>query len=209
MSLTMKNEGGDYTPAPAGNHMSICTGVIDLGTQHNDAFTYDNKSIPASDKPQVLITWELPLELIDIEGEQKPAGISNFYNASFNEKAKLRQHLESWRGVEFSEEELCGFDIANVLGKPCMLNIIHNDKGRAKITSVSGIPKGMNVPEMVAKPIHFDFDNYDQTVFDSISEGIQGIIKKSPEYQALNDAGTNESPGYGESPDFTDDDIPF
>jgi len=210
MSLTMKDEGGSFTPCPAGNHVAICYAVIDLGTQHSDAFNWEGKSIPASDRPQILIMWEIPGELVDIDGEQKPAMVSKFYNAFFNDKAALRLHLEAWRGRQFTEGELCGFNISAVLGKSCMINVVHNDKGKAKIAGIAAMPKGMGSPEQTNESIHFDFDNYDQAVFDSLSEGIQNIIKKSPQYAAINaqprhDHAQNEEPVN----DFADDEIPF
>ena len=131
MSLTVKNEGGDFTPCPAGNHLAICYAVIDLGTQHQDAFVWEGKSIEESNKPQILIMWEIPAELVEIDGEQQPAVISKFYNAFFSDRAALRIHLEAWRGRAFTEEELCGFNIGNLLGKACMVNVIHTDKGKA------------------------------------------------------------------------------
>ena len=221
MSLTMKNDGGNFTPAPAGNHIATCISVIDLGTQHNDAFTYQDKHVPASDRPQIMLIWELPTEMVEFEGKQAPATISKFYNASFNEKATLRLHLEAWRTREFSEEELCGFNIANLLNKPCMLNVIHNDAGKAKIAGVAAMPKGVPVPDPHHPLIMFDLDEYDDAVFNGISEGIKKIIMKSPEWQAMNGqkpTGFRENHGpsndvagdnAAEPDGFTDDMIPF
>ena len=70
MTLTVKNDGGDFTPAPAGNHIAICFGVVDLGTQHSEAFTWKDKHVPASDKPTIMLMWELPNEFVTVEDEQ-------------------------------------------------------------------------------------------------------------------------------------------
>jgi len=210
MTLTVKEEGGNFVQCPAGNHLAICYGVIDLGTQHQDAFTWEGTPIAASDKPQILIMWECPTELVDIEGEMKPAGISKFYNAFFTERASLRIHLEAWRGRPFSAEELAGFDIGKLLGKPCMVNVVHTDKGKAKVAGIAAMPKGLVVPEQTNESIMLDMENYDQAAFDKISEGIQNIIKKSPEWQAMNQPAQGfrqtENP---EPAGFADDDIPF
>lgn len=217
MSLNVKNESGDFTPAPAGNHVGICYAVIDLGTQHQDAFTWEGKPIAESNKPQILIMWEIPAEQVEIDGEMKPVVISKFYNAFLSERANLRIHLEAWRGKGFSEEELAGFNIGNLLGKACMVNIVHTDKGKAKVAGIASIPKGLAVPEQVNESILFDLDNYNQGTFEKISEGIQNIIKRSPEWQKLNPpaqgfrSSTDNVP-HGQAPDdpdFTDDDIPF
>ncbi len=79
-----------------------------------------------------------------------------------------------------------------------------------RYVAVFGDISGVNVPEMANEPIHFDFDKYDQAVFNSLSDGIQGIVKKSPEWQAINapDSGFREE-GPDEGDRFMDDDIPF
>ena len=186
MTLIAKDEGGNFTPAPAGNHVARCYSIIDLGTQHSDQFTWEGSTIPATDRPQILIMWELPNSLVDVEGEQQPAVTSHFYNMYFNDKARLRKDLESWRGRQFTQDELRGFDISNVIGHPCMLNVTHNDKGKAKITSVAAMPQGLAAPEQINESLMFTLDNYNKETFDKISEGIQNIIKRSPEWQALN-----------------------
>lgn len=186
MTLYVKEEGGSFVQCPAGNHLAICYGVIDLGTQHQSAFTWEGTPIAESDKPQILIMWECPAELVEIEGEMKPAGISKFYNAFFTERASLRIHLEAWRSKPFTAEELAGFDIGNLVGKPCMVNVVHTEKGKAKVAGIAAMPKGLKIPAQTNDSILFDLGDYDQKVFDSISEGIQNIIKRSPEWQAIN-----------------------
>ena len=211
MGLTVKEEGGSFVQCPPGNHLAICYAVIDLGTQHQSAFTWEGTPIAESNKPQILIMWECPAELVDIEGEMKPAGISKFYNAFFTDRASLRIHLEAWRGKPFTSEELAGFNIGNLLGKPCMVNVVHTDKGKAKVAGIAAMPKGLTVPAQTNESIMFDLEDYDQAVFDSLSEGIQNIIKRSPEWQALNQPaqGFRQTENPAPDNDFADDDIPF
>lgn len=210
MSLTVKEEGGSFVQCPAGNHLAICYGVIDLGTQHQDAFTWEGTPISASDKPQILIMWECPAELVEIEDEMKPAGISKFYNAFFTERASLRIHLEAWRGKPFTAEELAGFNVSKLLGKPCMVNVVHSDKGKAKVAGIAAMPKGLEAPAQTNDSILFDLGDYDSVVFESISEGIQNIIKRSPEWQAINAPTEGFRQTENPVPDgFEDDSIPF
>ena len=206
----MKESGGSFTPCPAGNHVAVCYAVIDLGFQHSDAFNWEGKQIEASDRPQIMIMWEIPEEQIEIDGEMKPAVISKFYNAFFSERATLRQHLEAWRGRTFSEEELMGFNVMNVLGKACMINVVHDAKGKAKITSISALPKGMTAPRPTNPLITIDFDDFNQVSFDSLSDGIKAIIQKSPEYKAIHEKHSGFRERENPAPEFDDDqDIPF
>lgn len=193
MGLTVKDSGGkgEFKQAPTGSSAGYCIAIYDLGTQHNEI--YDN------DRRQILITWELPNETMDIDGIQKPFTISKFYTASLNEKATLRHDLEAWRGRTFTEDELDGFDLRNILGKPCMLSIIEGKSGKSRVASVSALPKGMQIPPQFNQEVFFSLEEYDQELFDSIPKGIQNMIMKSPEYKRIG----------GDPVADLEDDLPF
>ncbi len=121
-----------------GNNIAICIRVIDLGTQKNE---YQGKT---TWKRQSMVIWELPEQK---DGEEKPITISKFYTATLSDKSNLRHDLENWRGRPFTPEELNGFEVKNIIGKPCLLNLVRNDKGKVKIGAVSFILKGMTAPK--------------------------------------------------------------
>jgi len=217
MGLTAKSTGKDFKQVPPGNHVAICYAVIDLGTQHKDAISGEWGSQPARDVEEILFMWELPHEMVTYEDKEgnkitRPQAISFFYTNSLNEKANLRKHLESWRTRAFTQEELRGFKVSAVLGKPCMLNVVHKTNGKAQITSVGAMPKGMDVPERTNDLISFDLDNFDQEVFDRISKGIQDIIKRSAEWQQFEEIPVTSTIPEVMSPseyNIDSDDIPF
>ncbi len=195
MGRFSKDSGGNFTPAPAGTHVARCIKLIDLGTQTGE---YQGKPTVRN---QVLVMWELPNELMDTDDGKKPFVASKFYTNSLHEKASLRADLEAWRGKQFNEEELESFDLMSVLTKPCMLSIVGKDGGGTKIASVAALPKGTECPAQFNLEESFWLDEFSQAVFDSISKGIQDIIKKSPEYQAA----VSGNAGL----ETMDDDIPF
>src|SRR5688572_12525808 len=126
--------GGDFEQPPIGTHVARCVKMIDIGTQKGE---YQGK---ATYKRQVIIGWELPNELMTTgEFAGKPFGVSKFYTASLSEKANLRADLKNWRGRDFTEEELAGFDAKNILEKPCMLSLTESDKGRIRVTGVMAL----------------------------------------------------------------------
>jgi len=193
--------GGSFTPAPTGTHIARCIRITDLGTQHGEY-----KGQPTR-RNQILVTWELPDEMIEVEGKQIPITTSRFYTNSLGEKANLRRDLESWRGRTFTEEELDRFDLENILTKPCLLTIVAAENGKTKVASVSGLPKNTTCPDQINPSFTFWLDEFDEETFDSIPDGIKAIIKKSEEYPAAS-AG-NYYPPQESRPDFSDDDIPF
>lgn len=180
MKLT-DNGGKEFEAAPIGNHIARCVGMIDLGTQQGE---YQGKTTHAR---KIVLRWELPNELIS-EGEWagKPFVVSQFYTASLSEKANLRKVLESWRGKPFSPEELMGFESKNLLDKPCMVNITHTEKGKAKVTSVAQVPKGMQVPGRFNDLLYFSLDDFKGEVFNGLPKYYQAMIGKSPEWAELN-----------------------
>ncbi len=175
MSLIV-SEVGTFRLVEAGTYPARCIRLIDIGTQEGE---YNGKKIL---RKQIIVTWELPTEIIsdgDYVGE--PYIISKFYTASLSDKANLRKDLEAWRGKAFTESELKGFHLQVILDKPCMLSIIHNETGRAKVSGMMAIPKGLEILDRINPLVSFDITNWDAEVYENLSDGIKGIIQKSKE----------------------------
>ena len=195
------NGGGDFQQAPEGTHVARCIRLIDLGTQQGE---WQGKPLLRN---QVLVMWELPNEMMEVEGEQKPFIVSRFYTNSLSEKANLRHDLERWRGREFTEEELSKFDLQQILGAPCMVSVVRK-KDKAKVEGVMKLPKGQQVPEAKNKTFAFWLDEFDKEAFDGLSDGLKKIIERSPEYQeAVNGKQPRSQPA--SKFDDMEDDIPF
>ena len=194
--------GGTFTPAPAGTHVARCIKLTDLGTQTSE---YQGQ---VNIRNQVLVSWELPNKTLEVDGIEKPFIVSKFYTNSLNEKATLRHDLESWRSKSFTNEELAKFDLMNILKKPCMLSIIPKDGGGTKVATVSAMPDGIQCPPQFNQEETFWLDEFSQEVFDNLSEGIQNIIKKSPEYRGLGNDGSVFSKTDSAIEDM-EDSIPF
>jgi hypothetical protein len=193
--------GGDFKQAPAGNHVARCIRLTDLGTQHGEYQGEPTK------RNQVLVTWELPLETVEIEGEQRPLLVSKFYTNSLGEKANLRKDLESWRARPFTAEELMKFDLEKILGAPCMVSVIHNEKGKATVATVAAMAKGTTCPPAINEVDSFWLEDFNHDKFESISDGIKKIIMESDEYKAMFSA--PERPTASRADSQIVDDIPF
>lgn len=191
--------GGSFEQAPAGTHVARCYKLIDLGTTLQE-FQGESRK-----RHQILIGWELPNELMQTgEYAGQPFTASAFYTLSLHEKSNLRHILKNWRGRDFTEAELKGFDLKNILGAPCMLSVTHNEKGRAEVGGVIALPKGTHVPEAVNPPVYFSFDAFDQATFDAFSDKMQALIAKADEFQAL-----KNKPVTKPVSETIDDEIPF
>lgn len=195
------NGGGDFEQAPIGTHIARCVKIIDIGTQKGE---YQGK---VNIRRQCIVGWELPNELMQ-EGEYKgkPFVVSRFYTASLGEKANLRKDLENWRGRAFTEQELLGFESKNILDKACMISVIHNEKGKARVSGVMAVPKGTKAPERVNDLVYFSLDTFDPKTFDSLSDGYKKLITSSPEYAQLKNGGEEDESRYQQQPGV---DVPF
>lgn len=201
---------GEFKPTPAGTHLAICTGYIDLGTQTADYGPVDGKK----SQRKIRITWEL-CELTRDDG--KPTTTGKSYTNNNGDKTKLREHLQSWRGRPFTPAELEKFDLDNILGKPCMITIVHQPKrggGTGMSESISAITtvyKGVPIPAQVSPMVTFEIAKWDDAKFDALPAFIQKWILASPEgAKARSQAHPGQSGMQAQDPDgIGADSIPF
>lgn len=146
LMTSAKHSGSDFEPVPEGTHIGLCDMVVDLGVQQT---RYGSKE-------QVYIGFEVPgvrAKWKDADGNEQegPAVIGSTYTNSIHEKSILGQHLVSWRGKQFTDEERKGFDLFKLLGAPCMISVTHRtvDSGKvyANITGIMKVPAGTQVPK--------------------------------------------------------------
>lgn len=201
--MIVSDSGSNYEQAPIGAHSARCIGLIDIGTQHGEYEGVPNV------RRQVIIRWELPDEPMTTgENAGQPFTVSEFFTLSLGEKASLRKALVSWRGKDFTTDELKGFDMKSILGAACMLQVGRNKNDKAKVTAVMSRPKAVAVPAQVNPSVYFSLAAFDQSAFDKLSDGIKGLIEKSDEWAGMV-ASNNEG---GDRPvvgDISADEIPF
>lgn len=134
--IAKEPEGRAFTPAPEGIHVAACCDVVDLGVL--DA--------GFGEKPYCEIRWQLE----DTDDTGRRFVVRRRYTVSLNEKAALRRDLETWRGRKFTKDELRGFDVEQVIGKPCQVQIAHklSEQGKtfANVTAVIPLGKGQASP---------------------------------------------------------------
>lgn len=208
MAITASGQGEakDFQPISAALHHAVCYAAIDLGTQPSADPKYP-------DRRKVIYMFEVPEETIKIDGEDMPRVISATYTVSLNEKGKLRPMLESWRGRPFTQDELNAFDVSNVVGANCYLNITHttkNGKTYANIASVNPLPKGVTKVQSKLEHVKWSFeDQGSKIVLPAAPDWILKKIMASTEYINAQQKGAHVSDGAAYIPgdDHDDDDI--
>lgn len=181
MSLTATETGADFELTPQGQYTARCYRIIDLGTQTSN---WKGKEKSAH---KVMISWELigkdDPKMQEGENKGKPFSVHQRYTVSLSENARLRQDLESWRGKVFTNEELKGFDLKNVLGAYATVQIMHSEDGKFANVDIIMAYKGEK-PEPVNPDLVFDIDEPDMQVFDSLSDNLKKTIMQAPEWNA-------------------------
>ena len=205
--MKVTDSGGSFEQAPAGTHVARCIRIVDIGTQFGD---YQGKPTAAR---KIVVTWELPNERMT-EGEYagQPFTINKYYTASIGEKANLRKDLVNWRGREFTDDELRGFEVKNILGTVCMLSLTPNDKGKVRVTGIMKLPAGTQCPAQINPSVYFSLEReeFNQATFDGLAEFWQKEISKSPEWADLQGKpGPVKASTKGSKFDDFEDDIPF
>lgn len=166
-------------PVEPGTYFAVCIGAVDLGEQET---TYNNKTRYAN---QLQIIFELPSELIEIDGEEQPRQLSRRFSVSLSTKSNLRKFIETWYGKKFTDDAIREFDTRELLGKPAMLSVVLSEDGNyANIASAAALPKGMEAPKAKSELIDFDVEEWDDEAFQKLPEWLQELIKKSTQYKS-------------------------
>ena len=214
MSLVAKSEGSSssFVPVPTGMHLARCYRIIDLGTQES---TYMGN---VKHLPKVMFQFEVHSE--DGEGNATvtskgdPMTVSKNFTLTLAEKSTLRKDLQTWRGKDFTADELKGFELKNVLGQWAMISVVETENNGKTYTNIATInPVPSNIRKVGLPDGHndlklFSIADSDLALFESFSDGLKDKIRKSPEWERLHGG---PSVGSATSANFDDmeNDLPF
>ena len=214
MPLIVKQTGSNIEPIPEGSYPAVCYSVIDLGTQYSERFGKETR--------KCVITWEIPELRIELDRDGKtvnlPRAISQTYTMSLHEKSNLTKDLTSWRGRAFTADELEGFDLFNVLGVCCYMQIIHahkDNKVYANVSTIMKLPSNIQPLKPENPIVRYSMLENGTVVPDNVPEWIQELIANSMELKAAKNASMNEDLAAAQAqhgvsePAPPDDDIPF
>ena len=131
-------KGSNLVPAPEGMWPAICIDVIDEGM-------LDNPFKPGTKTHKVTLKWQIE-EINQETGKRFTA--QRRFTASIGPKSKLGPFLEMWRGRSFTPAEVDGFELENVVGAPCNIQILHKPTAgggvwpnvQAAIPLMKGVP---------------------------------------------------------------------
>lgn len=121
MSTVVKETGGTFTPHPEGQYGAVCVDVQDVGWEHSEKWNNTKYKLRL-----VFFAGEWIEKEYDGEKRRVPLTVSKKFTASLNEKARLRAFAKSWRGSDFTSDELAGgFDFERMYGAPALIQVGH------------------------------------------------------------------------------------
>lgn len=170
----------ERTLLPIGQHPVRLVQIIDLGLQTQRPYQGQEKK-PAF---EMYLTFEFPHERIEVEGESRPMWKSVRINLSMHEKSKCFR----WYNMLDPENKYKG-DWTKLIGLECLAFVSHNQgtgkhEGKTfdKISDISPVVRGMDVPQLENDPVIFDLTSPDKEQFEKFPEWIQNIIKENLEF---------------------------
>lgn len=203
MPIVLKEKVGQQVSA--GTHIAVCYRIALIGTQPDSGF---------GEREKLIIFWEIPAETVEYDGKTMPMGISKIYSlgtsGGMNKKSALRQDLTAWRGRDFTKEELEGFTLNAILGKACQVTVEHNEEGRAKVSRVVGLPKGMAAPGVVNALSEYSIEQGKDDGYKALPEWVRKMCDNCLEWNPEKATSRpTESPSDGFAPDGEEDSVPF
>jgi len=183
MTLTPAKKMKSFDPVPAGNHVARLYEIIHIGT------------IPTEWKGEQKMTDKIRLnfelcnekkEFKEGEGE-KPFSISREFTYSWGTKGNLRPFVEGFIGTKLHDDEAYNFNLEDLLGDACLLNVVHTEKDGNTYSNIQGaspLPKGMTAPEIVNEKRSIDINSTPLEEIYELPDFIQSKMLSSEEYAA-------------------------
>lgn len=216
---------GSYDIPPAGNHPARLVLIHDLGTHDGD---YQGK---AKEDRKLFLAWELSAELKPngspfVIGREYTVLVEKDGSFLYAAQSNIRKMMETWRGEKYGPGE--PVDLMKLLGRACLVGVSHTtsgDKTYANLASISGLPKGMQVPAQHIDSVAWHISmgeppdlewfpwSYGQSLADIVADskevkglpiGVKARVQDTPYSEA-----SSAKAGPAGPPEDDDSDIPF
>lgn len=185
MIKAAQNDGASSI-APSGTHVARCYQIIHIGTIA-DSFQGEPRMVN-----KVRIVFELPdcLTVFNQDKGEQPYSIGQDFTVSMHEKSGLRKFVQTWLGKSMTDREANDFDISTLLGRDCMLTVMHKESNQGKvfanIQGISSLMKGLVCPEPINEPFLLDYDQPDfESKLETLPEWLRAKVMSSKEYSFL------------------------
>lgn len=222
MSLTPpKPDNIERQLPPAGTHRAVLYKIINLGTLDTEWQGQAKKS------HKIRLIWELSDEEViyttkDERGQEiektAPFAVGRKFTLSMGDNSHLFPFVQGMIGVALTDDERYNFDIESLLGRECLITVVHAEyEGRkfAQVTNASTLPKGMEKPKQINETVMLDVRKLSQQEIGELPEYIRVDMEASSEYDVRFNAPRTDAPQAQVPPqvqaeqELNPEDIPF
>lgn len=163
-------------PMEPGVYFAVCTIVADLGDQYSEKFKNTNR--------QLVLGFDIPSETVEVDGEQKPRQLSRRFTFSYTKKSNLFKTLSGWLGIT-SEDEIADFDLFELAGKGCQVQVTANENNKNNVNALLALPRGVPAPTSSNPIVTYDVDEdgFEGHRWDALPEWIRNAVMQSEQYK--------------------------
>lgn len=161
---------------PARLYQIIHMGVIDSGQY--------------GPKDTVRLAFEFPTEKTTFKEEngEQPFVLSQEYTLSTHEKSNLRKVIHALIGAELTDQEAESFDVEDLIGKECLVTVVHNEGKNGKIYANIGnttvLPKGMECPAPINEAFVLNYrEKWDDIKFATLPDFIKSKMQATEQFK--------------------------
>lgn len=171
------------------NYKAILIHIIDVGTQ-----TVSTPKFGEQKKRTIIFGFEIPTVKIEREGVEYPLVLSSKYTFSMYKQSLLRKVVEGILGKKLSDEDAEKFDFSSLIGKGCMVQIVHNS-GYANINTIISLGKSEKIEQPENECILFSMDEFAPNKFEQLPDRQKKIIMASDEWSSKQEQDLDFDPG--------------
>lgn len=179
----------------AGAYIATLYSVVQLGTmkgEYKGTETHKNK---------IRLTWELPEEMREFDGEMKPMVVGKTFTASLYDQSKLRPIVDGMFGG-LSPEQEADFLIEKLVGKSCMIQLVPAEylgNEYMDVVSATQLPKSVPAPKQINPSVYLDYqEGWSDEVYAGLPQWMKDKMSESDEMKKRN--GFAEKSDYPENP---------
>jgi hypothetical protein len=162
---------------PGLNHL-VLVKIIDIGTQKRE---YKGVTKPPIRK--LRFTFVVPAQkyVFDEAKGPEPFHVHRTYTVSDHENAALPGVVKALAGVPLTPD----FDIASLLGKNCMGELVKSDDGKyTNVGTLMGMQLGAEILSGFETYV-FSLDQFDWNEFNELPTFVKEMIRISPQFKAI------------------------
>ena len=171
----------------AGAHIATVYSIVQIGTIAGEYLGKPTR------KNKIRITWELPEEMRDFDGEQKPLVVGKTYTASLYDQSKLRPIVDGILG-DVDEDT---FKLEDLIGKSCMIQLSHeeyNGNEYANVVACTQLPKSVKAPKQFNPSVYLDYqEGWNDEVYANLPQWLKDKMADSEEMKARTSYPTEKS----------------